>query len=285
MSTPSLLDALALLGVAPDATEAQIRTAYRKRSLQLHPDKAKDVPPDIAAERFHSLTLAFESLMDPDTRASMRERAEQELARKQRQSAFDDRRRAMAADLERREAEDRQARVERAAREKERAQLVAALREAGLNMRVERHERLLRDWQHAAASKKRRHSEAAAPPVGENDGRVLVRFPVDQRNELLGDAAADDVSASPLAGALAQTYGDVKAIHMRPSRKQRSEVSVIAVFSSVGDAWRAVNDGGDLRCPHPLLADAWIGWCDASGRAGAPPAYFRYGSTLSAAFV
>lgn len=281
MSTPSLLDALALLGIAPDATEAQIRTAYRKRSLQLHPDKAKDVPQDIAAERFHSLTLAFEALMDPSTRANMRERAERDKARQERQSAFDGRRREMAADLERREAEDRAARAERAAREREEAQLIAALREAGHTMRIERHERLLREWQQVNVPRKRRHSEDA-PPVGEQDGRVLVRFPMDQRGALLGDAVAD-ASGSPLAGALEQTYGSIKSLMVRQSRKQRSEVSVIAIFASVASAWRAVTDGTDLRCPHPQLADAWIGWCDVTGRASEPPAYVAHMAQKSTA--
>lgn len=282
MSTPSLLDALALLGVAPDATEAQIRSAFRRRSLQLHPDKAKDVPPDIAAERFHALTLAFESLMDPGARASLRERAERELARKERQSAFDERRREMAADLERREAEDRAARAQRAVQEKERAQLVAALREAGHNMRVERHERLLREWQARAHQRKRRHSDNAPPPVDPDDGRVLVRFPAEQRSALLGDATLD-ASDTPLAEALSESYGDLRALAVRPSKKQRSEISVVGIFSSVGSAWRAVTDGSDLRCAHPLLADAWIGWCDATGRAGAPPAYVVYMAQKSSA--
>lgn len=287
MSKPSLLDALALLGVAPDATEAQIRSAFRRRSLQLHPDKAKDVPPDVAAERFHTLTLAFESLMDPGARASLRERAEREHARRERQSAFDERRREMAADLERREAEDRAARAERAVREKERAQLVAALREAGHNMRVERHERLLREWQARAHQRKRRHSDDAQPPpqpppVGPDDGRVLVRFPAAQRGALLGDATLD-ASDTPLAEALAESYGDLRALAVRPSKKQRSEISVVGIFSSVGSAWRAVTDGSDLRCAHPLLADAWIGWCDATGRAGAPPAYVVHMAQTSSA--
>ena len=56
-------DAFKLLGIDERASESQIRTAYRKRSLQFHPDKARDIPPDAAAERFHRLTLAYDCLL------------------------------------------------------------------------------------------------------------------------------------------------------------------------------------------------------------------------------
>jgi len=55
-----------LLGVARNATEADIKKAYRKRAMELHPDK--NPSPDAEA-KFKEITEAYEVLRDPDKRA------------------------------------------------------------------------------------------------------------------------------------------------------------------------------------------------------------------------
>jgi curved DNA-binding protein CbpA len=58
-------DYYALLGVAPDATVAQIKKAYRTLAKQYHPDVNNN--PD-AAEKFREITEAYDTLTDPDRR-------------------------------------------------------------------------------------------------------------------------------------------------------------------------------------------------------------------------
>ena len=55
-----------VLGVPEDATEAQVRSAYKKLAIKFHPDKN---PGDEAAEeRFKELTQAYEVLTDAKKR-------------------------------------------------------------------------------------------------------------------------------------------------------------------------------------------------------------------------
>ncbi len=58
-------DLYALLGVGRDASQDQIKRAYRKLAKELHPD----LNPDKAvAERFKTITAAYDLLSDPEKR-------------------------------------------------------------------------------------------------------------------------------------------------------------------------------------------------------------------------
>jgi curved DNA-binding protein len=56
-----------ILGVKPDATEAEIKAAYRKLARKYHPDKNKDAG---AEEKFKAANEAQEVLMDAEKRRS-----------------------------------------------------------------------------------------------------------------------------------------------------------------------------------------------------------------------
>ncbi|HEX4599918.1 MAG TPA: molecular chaperone DnaJ [Gemmatimonadales bacterium] len=63
-------DYYAVLGVARDASEAEIKKAYRKLAMQHHPDRVGPDEKQAAEERFKELTEAYEVLRDPEQRAT-----------------------------------------------------------------------------------------------------------------------------------------------------------------------------------------------------------------------
>ncbi|KAL7542663.1 hypothetical protein ACHAWF_007221, partial [Thalassiosira exigua] len=55
-----------VLGVSPSASDGDVKRAYRKLSLKIHPDKN---PSDKAVEAFHAVMTAYEVLKSPSKRA------------------------------------------------------------------------------------------------------------------------------------------------------------------------------------------------------------------------
>ena len=65
--TPTLADAYAALGISPDATERELKQAYRRLMSQNHPDKlsARGVPEDmlkLATEKSQEIQAAYEMI-------------------------------------------------------------------------------------------------------------------------------------------------------------------------------------------------------------------------------
>lgn len=61
----AMKDFYEILGVSKTATDAEIKTAYRKQALQWHPDRNKT--PE-AADKFKQINKAYEVLADPNKR-------------------------------------------------------------------------------------------------------------------------------------------------------------------------------------------------------------------------
>ena len=62
-----MADPYSILGVARNAGEKDIKSAYRKLAKELHPDRNTENPK--AAERFSEVTRAYDLLSDKDKRA------------------------------------------------------------------------------------------------------------------------------------------------------------------------------------------------------------------------
>ncbi|KAI8855067.1 DnaJ domain-containing protein, partial [Chytridium lagenaria] len=63
-----MVDPYAILGISRDASQDDVKRAYRKAALNCHPDK---VPPELketAEAEFKIVSEAYEILRDPQTR-------------------------------------------------------------------------------------------------------------------------------------------------------------------------------------------------------------------------
>jgi len=63
-------DPYSVLGVGPDASQADIKQAFRERALECHPDRADDHEKAAAKDEFLRVQEAFDVLSDPEKRAA-----------------------------------------------------------------------------------------------------------------------------------------------------------------------------------------------------------------------
>jgi curved DNA-binding protein CbpA len=71
MRTAQAFDPYAVLGVPRNASQSEIRAAYRALAAKYHPDRHQGNPlNDLAAEKLTELNLAYEILSDPGRRAT-----------------------------------------------------------------------------------------------------------------------------------------------------------------------------------------------------------------------
>ncbi len=70
LSRSVMMDCYAVLGVQEDASQEEIKEAFRERALECHPDRANEENEAAAKEEFVRVRKAFELLSDPQKRAA-----------------------------------------------------------------------------------------------------------------------------------------------------------------------------------------------------------------------
>ncbi|KAH9818816.1 hypothetical protein DFH28DRAFT_887470 [Melampsora americana] len=101
MNESNHLDYYQIIGVSAQADSHEIRTAYRKASLKVHPDRNPDDP--LAGEKFHKLKIALETLLDPIKRSEFDLKLSIRSSKAKRDERLNSKRKTMLADLEERE--------------------------------------------------------------------------------------------------------------------------------------------------------------------------------------
>ena len=97
MENMAEIDPYRVLGIdpKPNLTDAEIKKAYRKLALKLHPDKRKDSERERAQQEFDQLQKAYDILLDPEARAALENLAKARQATRKRHESQDAKRRKM----------------------------------------------------------------------------------------------------------------------------------------------------------------------------------------------
>ncbi|CAG0899422.1 unnamed protein product [Cyprideis torosa] len=138
-------DLYELLGVSHACALSEIKKAYRKKALKVHPDKNPDDPK--AAELFHELSLALEILSDEGARAAYDQVLKARAATRLRNQELDSKRRRLKEELE---AREKSAQAEGGVEEERKLQVeVERLRKEGSRILKEEQEALSAQCRHS----------------------------------------------------------------------------------------------------------------------------------------
>ncbi|KAG8449640.1 hypothetical protein GDO86_016325 [Hymenochirus boettgeri] len=250
------LDLYGLLGVEADASEREIKKAYRQKALTCHPDKNPDNPQ--AAELFHQLSQALELLIDGAARAAYDKIRKAKEAAAKRTQKLDEKRKKFKLDLEERESKAQSLVTEEdAARTLE--QEILRLREEG-SRELEKQQRLVQEQIRLEAEQRLRGQPVGATTDGGVSAKLKLKWKCKKGDETKGGYTEDVLMR------LLQKYGHV--LNLITSKKKGS---AIVEFSSFKAAERAVKYEMGL-INNPLK----ISWLDAP-----PPSIVQENSSTS----
>ena len=134
MSDETVPEFYDLLGLDYTATDKEIQKAFRRQAIKYHPDKNPTVE---AATRFHFLTLALDTLSDPERRRKYDAAGEAKRAAEARRSKVEGERRAWIDELERSERDANQSTTARKRKQEDNETREQMLSRKGARMRLE----------------------------------------------------------------------------------------------------------------------------------------------------
>jgi DnaJ family protein C protein 17 len=237
-------DFYGLLNIPTTASEAEIRSGWRKTALKHHPDKVGATPENL--EKFHLLQIAFDVLSDDSTKEQY-DNARRALEQKaQRTSAYDEQRKAMIDKLEKGERDHKRKHEE----EDEFQRKLARLAADGKRRREERTEKMRQE----ALEEEKRWAERSAPPMPAPAGNapitdlersVTLRFRRDEKTAHLDRDAVQALFSH--FGSIEHTLLHEKKRKIDGEKHKILCCSGLVVFSSIMGAHAAVHDFPKLK--------------------------------------
>ena len=221
------MDLYALLGVDIDATEKQLKKAYRKRSLLCHPDKNPDNPK--AEEEFNDLKQAYDLLCDEQLRKAYDQVLKARKASEVRNRQLDAKRKKLKDELEAREAAAAAGVFKQKSEAERREAEIQRLRKEG--------QRLLEEEQEKAREEMdaKRRRRASLP-------RVLMAKWRDADDE----GSYDEDRLRSLFG----RHGRIKNVVVKPAKKRRGKRSALVEMEDGFAALEASSAvRGSVECP------------------------------------
>lgn len=136
MSLGAQENAYSLLQCESGATEDEIRAAYKKLALKLHPDRNRNDPK--AADKFNEIKQALDVLLDPKSRMALDMLINAKKQREERFSKMDETRKLKKSELDAREAAAKKHFMEvRVAKKRKEEELQRLKQEGRKRMRLE----------------------------------------------------------------------------------------------------------------------------------------------------
>lgn len=257
-----------LLNLQPSANDSEIRSAYRKATLKYHPDKVGASPDTL--ERWHLLQIAHEVLSDAGVRELYDNARRAKEDKKQRDEAFEGRRKWMKEDLERRESGALKRKREEVDAEAVFERELRRIAEDGKRRRKEREEVLRREaLEMEEEARKQRDGDVGAPttPAGtegtgptDMDRSITLRFPK--------TAATEHIDKQHLL-TLFQHFGPIEEAVLRDKKlktdgekHKQSYVTAVLVYKSIVGAHAAISDVPKLQASDSTTWGMFeqVGW-------------------------
>ncbi|KAJ3487325.1 hypothetical protein NLI96_g3619 [Meripilus lineatus] len=256
-STEEDINPYELIGVGLEATEGEIKTAYRQRSLKVHPDRNRGNPD--AARKFHELNQAYELLLDPLRRMALDAKLRLKEARKTRFATFDAKRKGLVSELEEREQAFKKAKLEKEEKQKETWRENERIMEEGRILREEREKELLRrEMEAEERERKKREAERTEfepPALGTLDTTIRLKYPLSSQPALTTAS-----SICSLLSSFGAVDSDDIVISLKPAPPKKAKRGIALVpFKQVGDAFGAVCASGREGMG---LKDVEVSWAE-----------------------
>ncbi|KAI0659170.1 DnaJ domain-containing protein [Cubamyces menziesii] len=262
-----------LLGLAIEASEQEIRTAYRQRSLKVHPDRNRGNPD--AARKFHELHQAQELLLDPLRRLALDAKLRLKEARKARYAQYDAKRKNLVEELEERERAFKKARTETEAQKKERWRENERIMEEGRRLREEREKELERRERERQELEKKTQTGSPGlepPSLGALDTTVRVKYTLSSHPSL---TTVESIAALLAPFGSVDDSSIVLSLKPSPPKKPKRGTAlvpfkqIVGAFAAVCASGRPENGLGDIEVDwaegkEPEL----IGWLKKMGKLG-----------------
>ncbi|TFK34436.1 DnaJ-domain-containing protein [Crucibulum laeve] len=281
MSTTEEVSAYELLELTVEATEKDIRTAYRQRSLKVHPDRNPNNPD--AARKFHELNQAYELLLDPLRRIVLDAKIRLQQAKKERYKNYDAKRKTMMDELDQREQAHKKARTEKQKEEVEKFHETERIKEEGRKLREEKQKELKKmEEERLRAMAPREEEEDMPPPLDHLDTTVRLKYSLKTHPNLI---TTESIAA--LLSSFGATDTDSIVLSLKAPKKNADKPpkfgTALVPFKQIGDAFAAVCASGRAERGLHGVEIKWVGgkepqilgWLKKMGKLSTPTALSR----------